>query len=162
MKKSILLIIIFLISTEMLQTQEIVMHQTTAADMQKLAWIIDRWVSANGESTSYEHWERTSDTLFTGGSETVKNGDTVFSEKLKIVYEEGNFYYIADVAHNPAPVKFKATYLTDGEAVFENPEHDFPKKITYKQVDGNLHASIEGPGKSGAWRKVDFIMNKMK
>jgi hypothetical protein len=131
-------------------------------DMQKLSWIVDRWIATDGESKSYEHWEKTSETLFTGGSETIKSGDTVFSEKLKIELIDGNIYYIADVSHNPAPVKFKLTKLTDSEAVFENPEHDFPQKISYIQVDGNLHASIEGPGKDKKWKKIDFIMNKMR
>lgn len=144
------------------RSQEIVMHQIGPSDMELLSWMLDRWISSNGETTSYEHWERTSDTLFTGGSETVKNGDTVFSEKLKLVYEDGNIFYVADVSHNPAPVKFTATYLTDTLVTFENPDHDFPKKITYEQVNGNLHASIEGPGKNGAWRKVDFIMSRMR
>ena len=138
------------------------MSYSQNTDMQKLAWIVDHWIATDGESKSYEHWEKTNETLFTGGSETIKNGDTVFSEKLKIELIDGNIYYIADVSHNPAPVKFKLTKLTDSEAVFENPEHDFPKKISYKQVDGNLHASIEGPGKDKQWKKIDFVMNKMR
>lgn len=136
--------------------------QMNSTDLEKLSWIIDRWVSNDGESTSYEHWEKVSETQFTGGSETVKNGDTVFTEKLKIELIDGSVYYIADVAHNPAPVKFKLTFLTDSEAVFENPEHDFPQKISYKYIEGNLNASIEGPSKKGDWRKVDFIMNRMR
>ncbi len=138
------------------------MGYSQTSDMQKLSWIIDRWVATNGESKSYEHWEKTSDTLFTGGSETIKNGDTIFAEKLKIELIEGNIYYIADVSHNPAPVKFKLTYLTESDAVFENPEHDFPQKISYKNIEGVLNASIEGPGKDKQWKKVDFIMTKMR
>lgn len=132
------------------------------SDMEKLSWIVDRWVSTDGESTTCEHWETVSETLFTGGSETTKNGDTVFAEKLKIEVIDGNIYYVADVSHNPAPVKFKLTLLTESEAVFENPEHDFPQKISYKHSDGNLHASIEGPDKAGKWGKIDFIMKKMR
>jgi hypothetical protein len=131
-------------------------------DFEKLSWIVDRWVSTDGESISYEHWEKSSDNLLTGGSETVKNGDTLFAEKLKIEYYEGNIYYIADVKHNPAPVRFKLVSLSESEAVFENPEHDFPQRITYKQMEGSLHASIEGPGKDNKWKKIDFIMNKMR
>lgn len=131
-------------------------------DLNKLSWIVDRWVSTDGESTSYEHWDKVSESLIIGGSETVKNGDTVFAEKLKIEIIDSVVYYIADVAHNPAPVKFKLTYLTDTEAVFENPEHDFPQKISYKYANGNLNASIEGPSKKSGWRKVDFVMNRMR
>lgn len=132
------------------------------ADMQKLLWIVDKWVSQSENSTSYEHWEKTNETLYTGGSETIKNGDTVFAEKLKIELIEGKVYYIADVAHNPAPVKFLLTEVNENSAIFENPEHDFPQKITYINENGILHAVIEGPGKDGKTKKVDFFMQKMR
>jgi hypothetical protein len=151
--KKILILTAILIFVNMSQAQN---------DMDKLSWIVDRWVSTDGESASYEHWEKTGENLFTGGSETVKNGDTLFAEKLKIELINGSIYYIADVFHNPAPVKFKLTHLAENEAVFENPQHDFPQKISYKQIDGDLHASIEGPGKDNKWRKIDFVMKKMR
>jgi hypothetical protein len=97
-----------------------------------------------------------------GKNKTIRNGDTVFNEKLKIEKIGDEIFYIADVKHNAAPVYFKLTSLNDNEAVFENPQHDFPQKIVYKNIDGNLNASIEGPGKEGKWKKIDFIMNKMR
>ncbi len=131
-------------------------------DMEKLSWLVDKWVSTNGESTSYEHWTKQDENIFIGGSETIKNGDTVFNEKLRIEKIGDSIFYIADVKHNPAPVYFKMTALKDDEVVFENPEHDFPQKIIYRQIEGNLHASIEGPGSNGNWKKIDFVMNKMR
>lgn len=150
-----LLILIFIIMSKTAFSQN-------NADMQKLLWIVDKWVSQSENSTSYEHWEKTNETLYTGGSETIKNGDTVFAEKLKIELIEGKVYYIADVAHNPAPVKFLLTEVNDNSAIFENPDHDFPQKITYINENGILHAVIEGPGKDGKTKKVDFFMQKMR
>lgn len=150
-----LLILIFIIMSKTAFSQN-------TADMQKLLWIVDKWVSQSENSTSYEHWEKTNETLYTGGSETIKNGDTVFAEKLKIELIEGKVYYIADVAHNPAPVKFLLTEVNENSAIFENPEHDFPQKITYINENGILHAVIEGPGKDGKTKKVDFFMQKMR
>ncbi len=131
-------------------------------DMQKLLWIADSWVSASGETTSYEEWKIVNDNLYEGGSKTVKDGKTIFSETLKIESNADGIFYVADVAHNPAPVKFKLTSVSDTSAVFENPIHDFPQKITYLLEEGNLHAIIEGPGKDGKIKKVDFIMQKMR
>lgn len=131
-------------------------------NMDKLLWIVDKWVSSDGETKSYESWEKISDELFLGGSQTIKNGDTIFSESLKIVKTAEGIFYVADVKHNPAPVKFKLTDVSDTRAVFENPDHDFPQKISYEMKDGNLHAWIEGPGKDGKWKKVDFLMTKMR
>lgn len=40
---------------------------------------------------------------------------------------------------------FTATTLTAGQVVFENPEHDLPKKIMYRLIaPGRLEARIEG------------------
>lgn len=150
--KYIILIIIFNLQ---LMAQE-------KTDMQKLLWIADSWVSASGETTSYEEWKIINDDLFEGGSKTIKEGKVIFSESLKIERTANGIYYVADVAHNPAPVKFKLTNVTDTSAVFENPDHDFPKKITYLLEEGNLHAFIEGPGKDGNTKKVDFYMQKMR
>jgi hypothetical protein len=131
-------------------------------EMEKLSWIADNWISADGETKSFEHWEKLSDNLFIGGSETVKNGDTIFAEKLRIEKTGSGIYYVADVKHNPEPVKFRLTCLTDTSAVFENPLHDFPQKIIYMLEEGKLHASIEGPGSEGTWRKVEFFMDRRR
>lgn len=40
-----------------------------------------------------------------------------------------------------------------GEALFENPSHDFPKRISYRRIAGDtLVARIEGDGRSREWR----------
>ncbi|MEO8513375.1 MAG: DUF6265 family protein [Ignavibacteria bacterium] len=131
-------------------------------DMDKLLWIVDSWVSTDGESKSYEEWKKTDDNLYEGGSKTVKNGDIIFMESLRIERTSEGIFYVADVKHNPKPVRFKLTDVSDTLAVFENPEHDFPKKITYMNENGNLHAFIEGPGKDGKDKKIDFFLTKMR
>ncbi|MBZ0201635.1 MAG: DUF6265 family protein [Ignavibacteria bacterium] len=149
---SLALAIIFLSGDCMAQNDE----------MKKLEWIVDNWISSNGETKSYEHWKKIDDEHFVGGSETVKNGDTLFSESLKLEKNAEGIFYIAYVKHNPAPVKFRLIEVSDVKAVFENPDHDFPRKISYELNDGNLHAWIEGPGKDSKWKKVDFLMTKMR
>lgn len=40
---------------------------------------------------------------------------------------------------------FKLTRVTANEAVFENPEHDFPKRIIYRKKSATeMTASIDG------------------
>lgn len=155
-KQIIQFLILILFITNMAESQE-----KTA--MQKLLWIVDSWVSPDmGESRSYEEWKVTGENLYEGSSKTVKDGAVTFSESLKIENTPDGIYYVADVPHNPAPVKFLLTNVSDTSAVFENPEHDFPKKITYILEEGNLHAFIEGPGKDGNTKKIDFYFNKMR
>jgi hypothetical protein len=77
----------------------------------------------------------------------LKGTDTVFVEKLKIIVRENTIFYVADVPENKEPVLFKATAITNTSVVFENPQHDFPKKIVYEWSDQKLKATISGDGK---------------
>ena len=136
------------------------MAQNPDENMQKLLWIVDNWVSAEENKISTERWVKVNDNLYEGESVTKLNGDTVFHEILKIERYDTGIFYIADVPHNPGPVSFKLTEVNDTMAIFENPEHDFPKKITYINEEGNLHAYIEGPAKDGKMKKIDFYFLK--
>lgn len=131
-------------------------------DMKKLEWIVDKWISKSNESVTIETWEIVNDSLFSGNSVTSESGKEVFTEKLKIEKRGNDIYYVADVAHNPAPVSFKLMSLSDTTVVFENLEHNFPKRITYQNENGSLHAWIEGPAKDGEWKKIDFFMQNMR
>jgi len=130
--------------------------------MEQISWMFDKWVSSGRETTSYEEWTKVNDSLYEGASKTIKNGEIIFEERLKIFSDKGNIFYAAVVAHNPAPVYFKLISADSNTAVFENNEHDFPQKITYRIEEGNLHAFIEGPGKNGEWKTVDFFFNKSR
>ncbi|RPI16928.1 MAG: hypothetical protein EHM58_10990 [Ignavibacteriae bacterium] len=129
--------------------------------LDKFDWMLDNWVMADENGITRERWIKESDTILRGNSYTIKNGDTVFTEKISIEKRGDEIFYIAIVAHNPGPVDFKLVYLSDTKAVFENPEHDFPQRITYiNEEDGSLFAQIEGPNKDGKTIKIDFLMKK--
>jgi hypothetical protein len=74
----------------------------------------------------------------------------------------GDILYVASPSKQ-TETAFKLTSLRDGEAVFENPEHDFPKKVIYaRQPDGSLLAAIEGPGRDGKTRRVEYPFKRVK
>ena len=78
----------------------------------------------------------------------LKGIDTTFVEKLKIILKDNAIYYVADVPQNKEPVLFKLTTQSETKLVFENPQHDFPKVITYEVLDKKLKAVISGDGKA--------------
>jgi hypothetical protein len=62
------------------------------------------------------------------------------------------------MAQPKAAHRWSSNFDTTAEnrAVFENPQHDHPKMIRYsKEVDGSLHAEIEGDEK-GTHKKMEF------
>lgn len=123
-------------------------------------WLLGEWQRTNARpgTTAYEFWEKSSENLLTGIGFSLKEKDTTFVERLKIELKDGILYYVADVQENASPVYFKFTQLTENGFVSENPEHDFPKMISYDLKDGQMTAIIS----DGGDKKMGFVFKKMK
>ena len=118
-------------------------------DIADLAWISGDWQTASGGKAQIEeHWTALAGASMMGLSRTVAQGKTVEFEYLRIEQRVDGIYYVAHPKARCPGTDFKLTTLSKQEAVFENPEHDFPKRIIYrKSSDGSLIASIDGgPG----------------
>lgn len=125
-------------------------------------WITGTWKQQENEQTvSYETWRKESDTHYIGSSCTIQAGDTVWSEALEIVIKDNKAVYMATVPENPGPVGFTLTGNEDNRADFENPEHDFPWKITYWRKGDTLNARIAG-FRDGQAAFNDLVMIKEK
>lgn len=120
--------------------------------LQPLTWMLGSWqrVGLPEGTRGYERWH-VSDGAFVGTGIKLKGKRVVFEEKLRLETDNGGVFYVADVAENAKPVRFRLVAQTEHSAVFENPEHDFPKKIAYR-VDGDLLEVIT----SGDGRDIVF------
>ena len=129
-------------------------------EMTKLGWISGCW-KATGNLQSEEHWTKLDGQSMLGMGRTIANGKTVFFEFLQIREQPDGIFYIAQL-NGGAPVSFKLVKVNDSEAIFENPEHDFPQRISYQRViDGSLMAVIEGQEK-GKPKRVEFAMKHVR
>jgi hypothetical protein len=124
--------------------------ETTASthpNMVKAAWFIGEWENRSAEGDLVENWKMVNDSLYMGESYFIVKGDTVFAEKVALVDIYGKMSYNVSVEGQNADeaVPFAMTSINDEEVVFENPEHDFPSKIIYKNVaPDSLVAKISG------------------
>ena len=125
-KKVHFLILILLVNTSF--------PQTNFANFKSINWLIGNWQKANSitKKTSIENWHKVSETEFAGMGFTLKGKDTIFVEKLKIILQNNDLYYVADVKENKETTLFKFTSITKNGFICENPKHNFPKKIEYK------------------------------
>jgi len=89
----------------------------------------------------------------------VKQGRAIFFEFLRIEATAKGIVYMASPKGSPA-TPFPMVELGDSRVVFENPEHDFPKRIIYRLTpDGSLNARVAGIEKGRAtaeewtWRR---------
>ena len=96
-----------------------------------------------------------------GASKTVKGGKTVAYEFIQIrVLDNGRLAYVAKPS-GQTEATFPLVSLTTNEFAFENPEHDFPQRISYRLVKpGELLARIEGT-RNGKARAIDYPMKKV-
>jgi hypothetical protein len=65
-------------------------------------------------------------------------------ECLRIEARQNGIFYVAQPNGRP-PTSFRLTMIDDSTAVFENPDHDFPKRITYARSGADaLTAKVDG------------------
>ena len=119
---------------------------TIASDIAQLSWLSGDWQTApGGRAQIEEHWTQPAGGSLLGMSRTVAGANTAEFEFLRIEQRENEIYYVAQPKGRCPQTDFKLTRVTAQEAVFENPTHDFPKRIIYKKTaDGSLTASIDG------------------
>ncbi len=124
------------------------------ANLKKLTWLTGTWQRTNAKPgrSGVEIWQPISDVEMQGRGINLKGSDTTFTEKLKIIIKAGVIYYVADVPENKEPVLFKLTSQSDMSLIFEKPQHDFPKKISYELTGTKLKAVVSGDGKAIEYR----------
>ncbi len=86
----------------------------------------------------YEHWDKLNDHTLKGLSYKMEDGRMIVSEYLEIVQSNNEVIYTAIVINQNQNqgIEFKLTQ-SDSTFVFENMNHDFPKKIVYQQLSEN-------------------------
>ena len=110
-----------------------------------ISWIAGAWQSEpGGRRQSEEHWTTVAGASMLGMSRTVAGDKTVEFEYLRIEQRADGIYYVAHPKARCPGTDFKLTRASATEAVFENPQHDFPKRIIYrKSGDDALTATID-------------------
>lgn len=115
------------------------------------------WKVAGKET--YEKWEVAADVLI-GKGYKIKGGAEKLSENLEIRSLDGKIYFLATVPdqNDGKTVRFALTNSSETEFTFENPEHDFPKKLVYqKNSPAEMFVQVLGEGGKG----FSFKMTKV-
>lgn len=136
--------------------------EKTYSELAKADWFLGRWENNSSEGNLSETWQKENDSTFQGASYFVIGKDTVFAESVKL-WQKGNqlIYEVTVPGQNGSrPVEFAMTSSNGKQIVFENPQHDFPNKITYTKVaNDSLVAEISG-NKNGKPSSETFRMKK--
>lgn len=121
--------------------EDIELPKPATAKIDEIAWLAGTWIGSGNVSTE-ERWGPAAGGSMLGTSRTIKKGKMVGFEYLRIVERESGLVYVAQPG-GKSPTEFPLVKLNGSRAVFENPRHDFPQRITYElSADGQLSASI--------------------
>lgn len=117
--------------------------------LDQLGWLAGHWVSVDDKNgrVDEETWMQPADGLMPGMHRSHGGGRPPFFEHLRMVVQEGAIRYIASPA-GKGETSFRLSSLGRQRVVFENPTHDYPRRITYwLDKDGEqLHARIDEGG----------------
>lgn len=125
-------------------------------------WFLGTWINNTADGIFTEKWEQENDSLYHAISTVVVGKDTVFYETVDLLKIKNDWNYVVSVKNQASsasasvpelPVSFKLTAFTETQLVFENPQHDFPTKITYTKINSDsivaeISGTLEGKVKS--------------
>ncbi len=137
--------------------EDIPMPAPATATIADLGWLSGAWVGTRSSGSSIEErWSPPLGGAMLAVARTVNTSDKMVAfEYLRIVERDGGLVYIAQPAGKTV-TEFVLTEFTAMRAVFDNPRHDYPKRILYElSAEGGLSATT-GYMKGGTPRRIEF------
>ena len=125
------------------KTKQLAVIAGATGPLTKLQWLAGSWTSNDGTERSEEHWTAPSSNLILGINRTVSGGVTKQHEQLRIEYRDDGIFYVATPSGQET-TQFKLTESGPSHAVFQNLQHDYPKRITYTRKGSTLTVRIQG------------------
>lgn len=128
----------------------ILLSSCNTSSVTEFDFLIGRWKVEHKDQ--FEVWEKNDKQILMGSGIKVENDQERVLETLQIINNQDQIYYIATVSdqNEKKPITFTLNRAVEDVWSFENPNHDFPKKIQYKKVDEHtLYIQVLGENDKG-------------
>jgi hypothetical protein len=128
----------------------------------KLYALEGTWKMNTKRGSIYEEWKKIDNTYLQSKGFMIKGNDTIINERVALKNTKDGIYYTSTVENqnNKQPIAFKLTTSDHNQFIFENLQHDFPKRIGYQLVTkDSLHAWIDD-AVEGSKHRQDFYYKK--
>jgi hypothetical protein len=126
------------------------------AQIKEFSWLVGTW-QGTSKKHQFEEWKLDGNSL-SGESYTIEKGSKKVAETIKIIKKGDDFYYVPDVEGAQGPIEFKVTSINEYGFVAENPNHDFPKVISYQGIDPTQMLAKIGDSK----KTIEYLFDKIK
>mgnify|MGYP001768923062 FL=1 len=115
-----------------------------------LDWLQGDWCGERQGVQNEEHWGSARAGVMLGWHRDTRDGKLVGFEFMRITFDAEGIRFHAQPGGQPETI-FPATTHESGRIVFEQPGHDFPKRVTYRrEADGRLFARVDDGRDDGA------------
>ena len=133
-------------------------------EFKKLYKLEGTWKMNSKRGAICEEWKKMNKNYLQSRGYMIKGSDTVVNERVALTKTSEGIFYTSTVEdqNNKQPVAFKMTKAENNLFVFENPQHDFPKRIVYHFINSDsLHAFVDD-GIDGTKKVQHFYYSKIK
>jgi hypothetical protein len=121
-----------------------------------LGWMAGQWREVRGDRIVEEIWTCPAGGVLLGLSRMVREGRTVSFEHMRIHPGPDGRPVFTSIPSGQATASFPLAEAGPGRVRFANPEHDFPRAVTYARDGAALTAAIsaapDGEPPSQSWR----------
>lgn len=137
--------------------EDIAMPTPAKAVIGDLAWLSGNWIGKRSTGSSVEErWSPPLGGAMLAVSRSVNASGKMFAfEYLRIVEREGGLVYVAQPGGKTA-TEFILSEFNANRAVFENPRHDYPKRIVYELSNEGVLTATIGQSKGGTPMRYEF------
>jgi hypothetical protein len=123
-----------------------------------------KWIMKTKNSAIGEEWTKIDKNHLQNHGYKIRGNDTVITERVSLQNTKDGIFYTSTVEHqnNQQPIAFRLTTVNKKVYVFENTQHDYPKRITYNLTNkDSLYAWIDD-GKEIPEKKSGFAYSRQK
>lgn len=131
---------------------------------QQLHSLKGTWKMQTKRGAICEEWKIVNKDYLQSKGYYIKGADTIVNETVALENKNGGIFYTSTVANQNEgkPTAFKLTSSASNKFVFENPAHDFPKRLVYELVNkDSLHAFIDD-GNDASNKRSHFYYSRAK
>lgn len=155
---------IFILLLMVLCFSAFVFSDNSKKTFKKLYALEGVWKMKTKQGAICEEWKKINKNYLQNKGYIINGMDTILTERVALQRSKDDIYYtsIVEDQNNKKPIVFTLTKTESNTFTFENPQHDFPKRIVYKIVTkDSLHAFIDD-GIEGSKKRQNFYYKKVK
>ncbi|MBC7889935.1 MAG: hypothetical protein H7Z13_18825 [Ferruginibacter sp.] len=123
-----------------------------------------KWIMKTKKGAIGEEWKKINKDYLQNRGFMIRGNDTITTEKVALRCTKEGIFYTSTVEdqNNRQPTAFRLTSVANNIFVFENPQHDYPKRISYSFITkDSLYAWIDD-GKIITEKKSTFRYSRQK